>query len=201
MKERQPVAPERQRLVEDHLPMVRWVVRTYFTYNENTIGLEFDDLCQEGAIALCNAAATYKAGKNAFSTYAVRVIRNHLISYCRGIAKDMRNLPAVDLEEQEQDERVSQNSGEFESERISGICASEILNRRKAVYQGAAKRGIEALELKVMQGYGVTDIAKLYGAKPNLVGAWISKATKQLREDLTNSELEMLGVEEMAKSA
>ena len=142
MKERQPVAPERQRLVEDHLPLVRWVVRTYFTYNESAVGLEFDDLCQEGAMALCHAAATYKTEKNAFSTYAVRVIRNHLISYCRGIAKDMKNLPAVNLEEQEQDERVSQNSGEFESERISGICASEILNRRKAVYQGGRRNAV-----------------------------------------------------------
>lgn len=201
MKNRPPVMPECQRLVEDHLPLIRWVVQAYISYNESAVGLEFDDLCQEGAVALCHAAATYKAGKTAFSTYAVKVIRNHLISYCRDIARGMRNIPAVPLEEREKNERDHQNSSEFEDGRISGINASEILNRRKTAYKGTARRGIEALEIKVMLGYGVTDIAKLYGAKPNLIGAWISKATKLMRGDLTNSELEILGVEELAKTA
>ena len=60
---------------------------------------------------------------------------------------------------------------------------------------------IEALELKVLLGYGVTDIARLYGTKANLVGAWMSKAVKQIRKDLTYAELETLGVENKPKAA
>ena len=46
-----------------------------------------------------------------------------------------------------------------------------------------------------MDGYGVTDIAKMYQSKPNLVGAWISKATQKIREDMTMSEYTALDVE------
>ena len=201
MKEWIGMTPDHQDLVEHHLPLVRWAVLTYFSYNNSAVGLELDDLCQEGAAALCHAAATYKAGKTAFSTYAVKVIRNHLLTYCRDIAADMRHLPTVALENLKTVEWNSQDSSEFEGESITNLCASEILRCRKAAYKGATRRGIEALELKVLQGYGVTDIARLYGTKPNLVGAWISKAAKQMREDLTSSELETLGVEELAKIA
>ena len=201
MKNPQAVTPDRQELVEKHLPLVRWVVLNYFCYNDSAVGLELDDLCQEGAVALCRAADTYKSGKTAFSTYAVKVIRNHLLSYCRNISTDMRHLPTVALNEGDRDEENPQNSCEFEAESITNLCASDILRRRKGIYKGAARRGLEALELRVLQGYGVTDIAYLYGMKPNLVGAWISKAAKQMREDLTRTERETLGVVEMPKIA
>ena len=68
-------------------------------------------------------------------------------------------------------------------------------------YKGAARLGIEALELKVLEGYGVTDIAHMYSTKPNLVGAWISRAAKLMREDLTSSEMEILGIEKIEKIA
>ena len=87
MKELLPVPAERQGMVEQHLPLVRWVILSGFGYNENIVGLELDDLLQEGAVALCHAAATYREGKTAFSTYAVKVIRNHLLSYCREVGK------------------------------------------------------------------------------------------------------------------
>ena len=59
MKELLPVPAERLDLVEQHLPLVRWVILSGFGYNENIVGLELDDLLQEGAVALCHAAATY----------------------------------------------------------------------------------------------------------------------------------------------
>lgn len=185
MKELLPVPAERLDLVEQHLPLVRWVILSGFGYNENIVGLELDDLLQEGAVALCHAAATYREGKTAFSTYAVKVIRNHLLSYCREVGKKSISYDVMML-----DGALSDDIYDFERERISRLCASELLSRRKKTYKGAAKRGLYALELKVLDGYGVTDIAHLYNTKPNLVGAWISKATKQIREDLSPGELE-----------
>ena len=52
-----------------------------------------------------------------------------------------------------------------------------------------------------MEEYGVTDIAKLYQTKPNLVGAWISKATKKIREELTAAEYSTLTVENPAANS
>ena len=83
----------------------------------------------------------------------------------------------------------------FEEKCLSRIWVNDFLEQRKASYTGCAKLGIEALELKVMDGYGVTDIAKMYQSKPNLVGAWISKATQKIREDMTMSEYAALDVE------
>jgi len=38
------------------------------------------------------------------------------------------------------------------------------------------------MELKI-KGYSGTEIAALYGAKPNEVGAWISRARRKLLRD------------------
>jgi len=190
MKKLLPVPALRKHLVEQHMPLIRWVILSGFSYNDSVVGLELEDLLQEGAVALCHAAATYHEGKTAFSTYAVKVIRNHLLSYCREIGR--KSTKDLSYEKTCQENDFTGDDCTFEQECISRLCASEILDRRKSIYHGAAKRGLGALELKALDGYGITDIAQLYHEKPNLVGAWISKATKQMRNDLSPSELEAL---------
>ena len=37
-------------------------------------------------------------------------------------------------------------------------------------------------------GYSGSDIAELYGVKPNLVGAWISRAAGKLKKDVFSVE-------------
>lgn len=45
--------------------------------------LEYDDLYQEGCIALWRAAKTYDEQFGAqFHPYTISVIRNHLLDYC-----------------------------------------------------------------------------------------------------------------------
>ena len=48
---------------------------------------------------------------------------------------------------------------------------------------GTARNGVQALELKIA-GYSGTDIAELYGVKPNHVGAWIARAAQKLKKDI-----------------
>ena len=191
---------EQRELVENSMPLVKWTIQHYISVHESVVGLEYDDLCQEGAVALCNAAATYVPGKASFKTYAITVIRNHLIGYCRGIAAEVKNLPTGPLEEHE-NARPPGESCTVEDEDIARLCAAEILERRKSAYDGCARLGIEALELKVLNGCGVTEIARRYHTKPNLVGAWISRASKKLREDITTGDLESIGVEKYPESA
>ena len=47
---------------------------------------------------------------------------------------------------------------------------------------GTARLGIEATEWKV-KGLSGAEIAKMYGVKPNLVGAWISRAAGRLKQN------------------
>jgi len=56
------------------------------------------------------------------------------------------------------------------------------LEHGRRTYNGVARLGIEAMELKI-KGYSGTDIAKLYGVAPKHVGAWISRATAKLKKD------------------
>ena len=52
----------------------------------------------------------------------------------------------------------------------------------KEKYSGVARKGVEAIELK-MKGYETTEIAKLYGTSLNNVNAWISRARSKLRNE------------------
>lgn len=52
----------------------------------------------------------------------------------------------------------------------------------KQQYSGTVRLGIEAIEWKV-KGYTGAEIARMYDVKPNLVGAWISRAASRLRQN------------------
>ena len=77
------LTPEQQLLVENNLPVVHWVIVNSIHVNPCIYGMSYEDLYQEGCIWLCRAAVTYNAAKALFSTYAKKVVRNGLISYCR----------------------------------------------------------------------------------------------------------------------
>ena len=139
------LTPGQQALAEANLKVIDKVISRYIHTDEGVCGLGWDDLYQEGAMALCKAAATYDGTSAQFSTYATTVIRNHLFNHCKAANTRQRNLPAVSLD----------------------------LDRL----------GVEALELKV-KGLSGSDIARLYGAKPNQVGAWISRAAQKIRKDI-----------------
>ena len=190
------------------LPIAKWTVRKYITSSKNISGLSYDDLLQEAYLALCGAVMTYHAGQTQFKTYAVTVIRNHLIDYCRRIYQENRNLPTLSLDASGDDgntltllDILPHTEAGFEETSLSKISVEQFFSERKATYTGCARLGIEALELKIMDEYGVTDIAKLYQTKPNLVGAWISKATKKIREELAASEYSTPTVENPAANS
>lgn len=185
MKWKQPLTEEQRVLAEQNLHLVRWTIREYINVREEIEGLGLDDLCQEGAIALCHAAATYQAGSVQFKTYAVTVIRNYLLDHCRKVMAQQRNMPTLPLDTpSDEDKPPSQIpfAADDTEEWLSELYVSRILEHGKRTYSGVAKLGIEALELKI-KGYSGADIAKLYHTKPNHVGAWISRAAEKLRAD------------------
>lgn len=196
MKREFVLTPHQQALAADNLLVVDKVIARYISANENVCGLGKDDLCQEGAVALCKAAATYDGTSAKFSTYATVVIRNHLLNYCKAINANQRNLPAVSLDTDTQDEDrpppVPEPSvPDYATALIEQLDTDAMLADCKRRYSGVARLGVEALELKV-KGLSGLEIAQMYNTTPNNVGAWISRAAQKIRKDVVEKQLHLL---------
>lgn len=67
-------------------PIINKVCSSYFVFARD-YGIEFCDLVQEGNISLYKAYSSYDMYKDiTFFTYFLRVLNNHLNSYCRNIS-------------------------------------------------------------------------------------------------------------------
>lgn len=180
--------PKQQTLVENNLSVVKLAIHKSIIVNDNLYGFEYDDLYQEGCIWLCKAAVSFDEGRDIkFATYAEKVVTNGLRTYCRlmcGKQKHHILLPAHN-ETDEDGFSIEQLPAEdmldalFEEQDIFLL-----LQNCKQQYTGTVKLGIEAIEWKV-KGFSGAEIAKMYGVKPNLVGAWISRAAQRLKQNRT----------------
>ena len=95
MKQNVVFTSDMDELVERFLPLIRWTIHSYIRCREDVVGLSYDDLVQEGCIALCGAVSSYQPDKGGLQTYAVTVVRNRLIDYCRDVmAKDSQPFSA-----------------------------------------------------------------------------------------------------------
>ncbi len=171
---------QERELAERHLYLVRDTVLGTMSLNESIQGFGYDDLYQTGCEALCHAAQKYRAeGGASFPTFASVVIRNRLISHCRKVARTQKPLEYMD---------APQPSGSgltFPDDSLHGISDADtffLLSQAKVRCSGTTRKGIEALALKC-RGHSGVEIAARYGVAPNHVAAWISKATKMLREE------------------
>ena len=182
MKKITRLTAEQRKLVENQLPIVYWVIREEISVNESVCGFEYDDLYQEGCLWLCHAAATYDAGLAKFPTYAKKVVRNGLLSYCRKMYAGQKHFTRLAADEKgellngypalHQPDTFTPQAGTMET--------LELLSSASKDFSGVSKLGTEALGLKV-QGYATSEIAALYHAPPSHVGAWISRAAQKLR--------------------
>ena len=185
MKQNFKLTKDQQTLVEKNLSIVHWVIVNNIHVNPGICGLEYGDLFQEECLWLCKAAFTYHAGQAQFSTYAKKVVKNGILSYCRKICSQGRHISRLIIGEQGElaadGEQIDQPDDHFDSH-LSRLETLDLLEASKQNYQGVARLGIEALALKV-QGMRITDIAALYQVPPSHVGAWISRSLEKLRND------------------
>ena len=154
MKINQPLTPEQQSMVEQNTALIHWTIQKYIDVNEAICGLGYEDLFQEGALALCYAATTYRTGGTQFQTYAVTVIRNHLLDYCQRIVTLCRNMPICSLDTSHGEDRPppvkeSKIARDDTEKWVARIYLSQLLEHGKRHYKGVAKLGIEAMELKI----------------------------------------------------
>lgn len=184
MKRTIPLTSEQQEMVASNLSVVHWTIRESFHVNETIYGFGYDDLYQEGCIWLCHAAASYNPALSKFPTYAKKVVRNGLLSYCREQCSRERHFIRLGVGEHGEltaDGSMLQQTEDFES-RISTLEVMQLLESRAKDYSGVTRLGIKALELKI-KGMSVTEIAKLYNVPPSHVGAWITRSKQRLRKD------------------
>lgn len=174
MKRVLPLTDSQRQLVEQNQELVRSIAGRFVSLPE----LEFDDLFQEGCLWLCKAAATYQENRGAtFITYANKVVINGLKTYCRVVGSKRKKQYLYTLYDCEQ------SPTENEADKlVTDRDMLRFLNQIKQQYAGTVRLGIEALEWK-LRDYSGTEIAKMYGVTPNLVGAWISRAAQKLRKN------------------
>lgn len=182
MKTITPLNDVQRKMVEENLGIIKQAIRTAIIVNETIYGFEYDDLYQEGCILLCKAAARYDPQKGVlFSTFAQKVVTNGLRTYCRLMCNKQKRMILVDTFSEQIYLDCFFTVDEVERV-ISEIDIMNLLASLKSQYTGTVCQGIEALEWKA-KGYSGTEIANIYGVKPNLVGAWISKAVKKLEQN------------------
>lgn len=183
------LSEEQRLLVAQHTKIVEWEIYNNITVNEHTPGLGYQDLYQEGCLSLCEAAATYN-GSTTFETYAQVVVHNKMMSYLRKLCRQPKTLslqykvPGSPYSD-DGDKTTFMDLLMVPSETESGMSLEQalaILAEVKPSYSGVALKGIEAIELK-LKGYSGTEIAEMYGVRPNHVGAWISRAAQKLRRN------------------
>ena len=179
-----PMTKEQQDLVTSHLSIVQWVIREYIYINENAYGYGYDDLFQEGCMWLCHAAITYDVALAQFGTYAKTVVRNGLFSYCRQLQLHQDRLTC--FSEGEYGEIYADGNPvtapDTFDQQLSLMETVDLLESRVSHYNGVARLGIKALELKI-KGLSVTEIARLYNVPASHVGAWITRSTEKLKND------------------
>lgn len=178
---------EQQNLVEQNIGLVERIVSRYIRANEGVCGLSRDDLRQEGALALCHAAAAYDGVSAQFSTYATTLIRNHLLDCCKSANTQQKHLCSLPVGPgfagDGHPPSIPEPTAADEVERlIDQLDIAALLAHYKSAYSGVALLGLEALELKI-RGFSGADIARLYHTEPNHVGAWISRTKAKLKKD------------------
>lgn len=172
-----PLTDWEKQMVEDHLYLIPKMIFSTIRLNEAVQGLGFDDLYQEGCVALCRAAHTY-TGQVAFSTYAGTVIRNQLISCCRSAAiRNRHESPPEDWDAWQASLKALPDRADSSFEE-----AIQFLLQAKEGRTQPERQGIEALCRKIA-GYSCAEIGQALGISRDLVNKQMSCARKKLKCD------------------
>lgn len=177
---------DEKRLVEQHLHLVNKIVNAVTRSYKNLLPEDFEDLIQNGYLALCRAAMNYD-GKRDFEPFANTCIRNSIREYWRqhGIPSDI----CISLESSfEQDSNQIYDSAILHSNHLDNILEQSVIRKETASLlhelgknsSNTVRKGIFSLLLQ-QNGYSSTELANYFGASPNVVRAWQSKAKKALK--------------------
>lgn len=139
---------EQQALMEENLAVINKSIGLLISPDENICGLGRSDLYQEGAMALCKAAATYDGKSAQFDIDATTVIRNQLYNCCKAVNTRQRILPSVSLDAGDPDEDgpprfLEPSTPGGVDELIGRLDTAGLLADCKRRYTGVARLGVE----------------------------------------------------------
>ena len=190
MKKMSSLGRREQQLVEQNLHLIPPIIYRRFIINEAIVGFAYEDLFQEGCICLCKAAMNFEESQNVpFPVYAQKVIINGLLTYRHMIFLRQKKISCIPFEwnwtDFTEDSPISHlqiMSEDAADKQLIETDIFDMLYLLKEQYTGITRLGIEALTWK-LKGYSGVEIAKMYGVKPNAVGAWISRAKQKLKHN------------------
>lgn len=170
-------------LVEGHMDLVGRVIHSHIGLTADPM-VTHEDLRQVGAEALCRAALAYEPLRGGFAAFAQRVVYHGLLDYCRHMRRRFLRQAEPPWEKDSGDCSLMLRSAESEQvlRRVESGGVWDCFRERKEQSQGVARRGMEAIELKIM-GFTTDEIARMYGTDIHNVNAWISRARQKLRAD------------------
>jgi len=176
-------------LVLDNLRLVDKVIRTRITFRASSALMDYEDLQGVGREALCRAAIRYRPSLGAFEPFAATCIYNAIVDHCKS-----ENIVAgaisdsMDQETQEALlEKLSAERPDYDAV-IDSVTVEQMLREFKEKYNGVARLGVEAIEMKML-GFSAKEIARRYGTSINNVNAWISRARSKLRNESSLTRL------------
>lgn len=163
-------------LVLENLDLVNWVIRTRISIPNRPL-LTYDDFYAIGCEAICRAALKYQPDMGAFAPFACRYIYNAIVDHCR--AMNYRLERSVEISEDENAsllDMLTCTSVDFD-ETVTDATAMSALAACKEKYNGVARKGVEAIEMK-LKGYEATEIAKHYDTGPDFNVIRLGKVRK-----------------------
>lgn len=111
---------------------------------------------------------------------------NGLRTYCRLMCGKQKHHISLPVQSEPEEDGLSMEQLSSADDTLDRLLEEQdicmLLQNCKRQYAGTARLGIEAIEWKV-KGLSGAEIAKMYGVKPNLVGAWISRAAGRLKQN------------------
>ena len=169
-------------LIGNYEPLIISIINKKNFYIE---GEEFQDLVQEGRLALFNAVKNYDPNRNAkFSTYAKTLIENHLINVIKSSqnsknmalnsALGLNNQGEVELEELPLPVKPTRS---IEEDYIGEQNAKELID---SIIQNLSPLENQILQYK-LQDYTYTEIAK----KLNLDSKKVDNALNRIKNKIT----------------
>ena len=182
-------------LVLENLDLVNWVIRTRISIPNRPL-LTYDDFYAIGCEAICRAALKYQPDMGAFAPFACRYIYNAIVDHCRAMNYRLeRNVEISEDENASLLDMLTCTSVDFD-ETVTDATAMSALAACKEKYNGVARKGVEAIEMK-LKGYEATEIAKHYDI---LGGMRLKKpTTSRIGSDTLPSGSRSLAITSMAR--
>lgn len=172
----------REMVFKKYLPIINKIAGKYISYARN-FGVEFDDLVQEGYIALNNAIDKYdQNAPSLFYSYASLCIGRSIQTYCRNISNNKNKILNFSVREESiiniKDDSLNPQEIVF-----------EILLEEKFIYFKNLfdLRHSCIFELRY-NGFSYKEISKLLDISLNVIDGSLYKIRKILRDYLSKEE-------------